>query len=134
MTVAVLNADAKSVACCTERDIDFSFVRGTGPGGQHRNTTNSCCVAKHRISGEQVRIDLRSQHQSKAMAIRVLAGRIEAKQSTFAHIRQNGIRKSQLGSGMRGDKIRTYRMQDNQVTDHRTGRKMKLDRWLKGEW
>lgn len=134
VTVAVLNADSQGSANLNERDIAFNYVRGTGPGGQHRNTTNSCCVATHKPSGERVRIDLRSQHQSKAMAVRVLAGRLEAQRANATHSQQNGIRKSQVGSGMRGDKIRTYRTQDNQVTDHRTGRKSKLDRWLKGDW
>lgn len=134
VTVAVLNVDSCGHTDLNERDIEFSYVRGTGPGGQHRNTTNSCVIAKHRPSGEQVRIDLRSQHQSKAMALRVLSARLDAAQAQRSHNHQNGIRKAQVGSGMRGDKIRTYRTQNNQVTDHRTGRKLKLDQWIKGEW
>lgn len=134
VTVAVLNADAEVTVALNEHDIEFTFVRGTGPGGQHRNTTNSCCVATHKPSGERVRIDLRSQHQSKAAAVRVLAGRLEAKRAEQSHHATNGERKAQLGTGCRGDKVRTYRAKDNQVTDHHTGQKLRLDRWLKGEW
>lgn len=115
-------------------DIDFIYTRGSGPGGQHRNKTESCVVATHRPTGTRVRIDMRSQFQSKAMAIRVLASRVAELAQTQAANRANETRKTQIGSGMRGDKIRTYRSQDNQVTDHRTGQKLRLDRWLKGEW
>lgn len=134
VTVAVLDADANMAHPLKESEIDFSYVRGTGPGGQHKNTTNSCVIAKHRPTGQQCRIDLRSQHQSKAMAIRVLAARVDALKRGQLSDERNGKRREQVGSGMRGDKIKTYRTQDNQVTDHRTGQKLRLDRWMRGEW
>lgn len=134
VTVAVLNANAMIAHPLRESDIDFSYVRGSGPGGQHRNTTNSCVVAKHRPSGQQVRIDLRSQHQSKAMAIRVLAARVDALNQGRLGSERNDVRREQVGSGMRGDKVRTYRTQDNQVTDHRLNQKWRLDKWMRGEW
>lgn len=133
VTVAVLPLRAQINGLALS-DIDFAYTRGSGPGGQHRNKTESCVIATHRPSGERVRIDLRSQHQSKAMAIRVLAARITEKQEDRRMVAENADRKAQIGSGMRGDKVRTYRSQDNQVTDHRTGQKFRLDRWLKGEW
>lgn len=68
------------------------------------------------------------------MALRVLAARVEEVQVNRVWEQQNQTRREQIGSGMRGDKIRTYRTQNNQVTDHRTGAKWKLDRWMKGEW
>lgn len=134
VTVAVLDADVCLAHPIKESDIDFSYVRGTGPGGQHRNTTNSCVIARHKPTGQQVRIDLRSQHQSKTMAIRVLAARVDAVRRGQVFSERNDVRREQVGSGMRGDKVRTYRTQDNQVTDHRTGQKRRLDLWLRGEW
>lgn len=115
-------------------DVEFAYTRGSGPGGQHRNKTESCVIATHRPTSNRVRIDMRSQFQSKAMAIRVLASRVNESAQARAANRANETRKNQIGSGMRGDKVRTYRSQDNQVTDHRTGQKFKLDRWLKGDW
>lgn len=134
VTVAVLDADAGIAHPIKESEIEFSYVRGTGPGGQHRNTTNSCVIAKHKSTGQQVRIDLRSQHQSKAMAIRVLAARVDAVKRGQILSERNDTRRGQVGSGMRGDKIRTYRTQDNVVTDTLTGRKRRLDLWMRGEW
>lgn len=49
-------------------------------------------------------------------------------------VNQNNNRKAQIGSGMRGDKIRTYREQDDLVTNHITGKKMSLEKWRKGSW
>jgi len=49
-------------------------------------------------------------------------------------VAQNNDRKTQIGSGMRGDKIRTYREQDDRITDHRTNKKFSLAEWVKGNW
>lgn len=133
MAVLPLQA-ANVVPGIDEKDVSFTYTRGSGPGGQHRNKTESCVTAVHRPSGLQARVDLRSQHQSKAMALRVLAARVKEAEVSRVGERQNQTRREQIGSGMRGDKIRTYRTQDNLVTDHRTGAKWKLDRWMKGEW
>lgn len=64
----------------------------------------------------------------------ILASRLEALQQDQTHQKLNGSRKDQVGSGQRGDKIKTYRVRDNQVVDHRTGKKTPLDRWLSGYW
>jgi peptide chain release factor 1 len=131
--VAVLRLDS-AVEELDLKDVAFAYARGSGPGGQHRNKTESCVIAVHVPTGARVRIDLRSQHQSKAMALRVLSARIADEAVDSARRRTNKTRQAQIGSGMRGDKIRTSRSQDNQVTDHRTGQKWSLDRWLKGDW
>lgn len=133
VTVAVLRLSQQSGGL-NLREVEFAYTRGSGPGGQHRNKTESCVIATHRPSGAKVRIDMRSQHQSKAMAIRVLESRLLEIQCERRNSHENQTRKTQIGSGMRGDKVRTYRSQDNQITDHRTGQKFRLDRWLRGEW
>ena len=135
VTVVVLDPHDPSVVALNERDVDIVTTRGSGPGGQNRNKTESCVIATHRASGVQVRIDNeRSQHQNKAIALRMLATKLAAVERERCETDRARERKEQAGSGMRGDKVRTYRSQDDQVTDHRTGQKWKLSRWMKGDW
>ncbi len=83
----------------------------------------------------QVRIDNeRSQHQNKALAIRVIKTRIGELEDTKRTKEHNDLRRQQVGNGMRGQKIRTYREKDNLAVDHRTGEKHRLDVWRRGEW
>ena len=135
VTVAVLDPDAVMGQALNYSDVDIVTTRGSGPGGQNRNKTDSCVIATHRPTGIAVRIDNeRSQHQNKAMAYKVLAARLyEAERERIAAAREND-RRQQVGSGMRGDKVRTYRTQDDQVNDHRTGQRWRLQDWVKGIW
>lgn len=135
VTVAVLDPDVAVGQALNQRDVDITTTRGTGPGGQNRNKTDSCVIAVHRPSGMTVRIDNeRSQHQNKAMAFKVLAARLyEAERDKVAAEREKD-RRQQVGTGMRGDKVRTYRTQDDQVNDHRTGQRWRLQDWTRGIW
>jgi peptide chain release factor 1 len=77
---------------------------------------------------------MRSQHQSRTIALKVLAAKL-AEDAASKQLSERGQeRRQQVGSGQRGDKIRTYREQDDRVTDHKTGRIWKLSKWRKGEW
>ena len=115
-------------------EIHIREQRGSGPGGQHRNKTNSCIVATHKPTGISVKIDARSQYQSKRMALSILSSRIaDINKKEILNLRDQD-RKNQFGCGKRGDKIRTYRFQDDQVTDHRTGETWNLKSWLRGIW
>ena len=135
VTVAVLNPDVVVGNAIDPRDVEITTTRGSGPGGQNRNKTESCVIAIHKPTGFQVRIDNeRSQHQNKAVAMKVLAARLYETESERQFAARSQERKQQVGSGQRGDKIRTYRTQDDVVTDHRTGQKLNLGKWLKGEW
>lgn len=109
-------------------------TRGSGPGGQNRNKVESCIVATHKPTGLSVRIDTRSQYQSRKIALQVLTARLSELDRFKKLIDQNKDRKTQIGSGMRGDKIRTYREQDDLIIDHQSGKKMSLSHWLKGNW
>lgn len=135
VTVAILDPDDVQGHQLDLRDIDVTTARGSGPGGQNRNKTESCVIITHRPTGLQVRIDNeRSQHQNKALAFKVLAARLyDADRERQVSVK-NSDRKQQVGSGQRGDKVRTYRTQDDQVTDHRTGTKLRLSKWIMGEW
>ena len=133
ITVAVLHLQ-DSLVSLDMKDVEIETTRGTGPGGQHRNTTDSCVVARHRPTKIQVRVDMRSQHQSRRMALTILAAKIRELNTSAAVDEANKKRKDQIGSGQRGDKIRTYRTQDDQVKDHRTGKRMSLETWISGRW
>jgi peptide chain release factor 1 len=135
VTVAVMDPDAIAGQLLDYRDVEIVTARGSGPGGQNRNKTESCVVATHRPTGLQVRIDNeRSQHQNKAMAYKVLAARLYEAERERLDAQRRQDRQQQVGSGQRGDKVRTYRTQDDQITDHRTGVKSRLSRWYNGDW
>ena len=81
-----------------------------------------------------MRIDMKSQHQSRALALRILAERLADKQEVHRLGKRSKKRKEQVGSGQRGDKVRTYRVRDDRVVDHVSGRKWKFSKWIRGEW
>lgn len=112
--------------------MEIQTTRGSGPGGQNRNKVESCVLAIHRPTGLSVRIDGRSQLNNKKIALQILATKLEDQHSEQQQETTNRDRKDQVGSGQRGDKIRTYRVRDNIVIDHRTGQKCQLSRWLDG--
>ena len=133
VTVAVLDPEA---ACepLAPSEVLIRTARGSGPGGQHRNKTESCVTATHVPTGISARIDLKSQHQSRAVALRVLAAKIAEMRANGSATDRNDSRRRQVGSGMRGDKVRTYREQDDRVSDHRSGRSWSLEQWRRGRW
>jgi peptide chain release factor 1 len=135
VTVAVLDPDAPAAATVRPADVDITTTRGSGPGGQKRNKTETCVIATHRPTGVTVRVDNeRSQHDNRRLAMQLLGARVAAAAHEAHTTRLNANRAEQVGSGERGDKIRTYRVRDDQVTDHRTGRKWRLAVWMRGEW
>lgn len=115
-----------------EKDLDWKFTRGTGPGGQHRNKTDSCVNLTHIPSGIKVRIDGRSQASNKVDALFVLKARLKEHQDNKVYSKQANIRKEQVGSGMRGDKIRTIRVKDNRVVDHKLNKKITYKEYSRG--
>jgi peptide chain release factor 1 len=134
ITVAVLPEPFFAEITVCEKDLVWSTCRGTGSGGQKRNKTESTVVLKHLPTGIQVRCETtRSQLKNRELALLLLRARLwEAAQARLSQQRASQ-RKQQQGSGMRGDKRRTIRCQDGQVTDHVTGRKWELRAYLRGE-
>lgn len=111
------------------------MARGTGPGGQHRNKTESAVVLTHTPTGTVVRCQSeRSQLRNKQSALAVLRARLWQAQQAKDAASVNGQRRQQIGSGMRGDKRRTIRCQDGVVTDHVLGKRWRLREYLNGEW
>lgn len=132
VTVAVLVEPLDSQIQIPERDIDVRTTRSGGPGGQHANKTDSAVIMTHRPTGISVRVETKSQHRNREIAFGILRARIfELEESRIAK-KRNSQRRSQVGSGMRGDKVRTIALQRDQVTDHRTGRSMSAKKYLRG--
>jgi peptide chain release factor 1 len=120
VTVAVLPEAEEVDVELKPEDLDISVCRASGPGGQGVNTTDSAVQIIHKPTGVTVRCaDQRSQQKNKARAMTVLRSRLlEAKIAEEA-AKYAQARKSQIGTGERNEKIRTYNFPQNRVTDHR---------------
>jgi len=133
VTVAVLREPTAAEVCLDERDLEFKTCRGSGAGGQHRNTTDSAVQLTHKPTGIQVRVESeRSQHQNKDTARSILRARLQEAEEARLLGGRNKKRQSQVGSGMRGDKRRTIAVQRDQVTDHVTGKTVSVKQYLRG--
>jgi peptide chain release factor 1 len=135
VTVAVLPEVAERALEIPERDLAWATCRASGAGGQHIQKTDSAVQLTHLPTGLQVRCQSeRSQRQNKATALATLRARLGALARAGAEAARAAQRRSQIGSGMRGDKRRTVRCQDGTVIDHLTGRSWRLRDYVRGEW
>lgn len=108
-------------------------TRGTGNGGQHKNTTDSCVVVTHNATGLKVVRDGRNQHKNKEDALKELKKRVNDFYRT-GHLEESvEERRDQIGKGDRGDKRRTYRVKDSLVVDHITNKTASLKDILRGK-
>lgn len=135
VTVAVL-PEAEDVDIeVDQNDLRIDVYRSSGPGGQSVNTTDSAVRITHVPTGLVVSCqDEKSQHKNKAKAMRVLRSRLLEKMKAEQSAERASDRKSQVGTGDRSGRIRTYNFPDNRVTDHRINMTLySLDRILEGD-
>jgi len=120
VTVAVL-PEAEEVDVEIKPDeLDITVCRASGPGGQGVNTTDSAVQILHKPTGLIVRCaDERSQIKNRAKALKVLRSRLLEKKVAEENAKYAAERKSQVGTGERNERIRTYNFPQNRVTDHR---------------
>jgi peptide chain release factor 1 len=119
VTVAVMPEAEEVDVSINPSDLRIDVYRSSGAGGQHVNTTDSAVRITHIPTGVVVACqDERSQHKNKAKALKMLQSRILAARVEKQRAEMSKLRKDQVGTGDRAEKVRTYNFPQNRITDH----------------
>ena len=133
ITVAILDNHSYKDVEISMNEIKIETTRGTGNGGQHKNSTDSCVVMTHISTGIKVVRDGRSQITNREDAYKEIKRRVNEYYRTGFLNDESEVRKEQVGDGTRSDKRRTYRVKDGVVTDHVTNKTIQIKDLLKGK-
>ncbi len=135
VTVAVLPEAEEVDVEVNETDLRIDVYRASGAGGQHVNKTESAVRITHIPTGIVVAMqEEKSQHKNKAKAMKILRARMYERERASLHATRAADRKSQVGTGDRSERIRTYNFPQGRVTDHRINLTLyKIDRVMMGE-
>jgi peptide chain release factor 1 len=136
VTVAVLPEAEEVDVQVNESDLRVDVYRASGAGGQHVNKTESAVRITHIPTGIVVAMqEERSQHKNRAKAMKILRARMYESQRADLHATRSADRKSQVGTGDRSERIRTYNFPQGRVSDHRINlTSHKIDRVMQGEF
>jgi peptide chain release factor 1 len=135
VTVAVLPEAEEVDVQIDEGDLRIDVYRASGAGGQHVNKTESAVRVTHIPTGIVVAMqEEKSQHKNKAKAMKILRARMYEQQRASLHATRAADRKSQVGTGDRSERIRTYNFPQGRVSDHRINLTLyKIDRVMQGD-
>lgn len=137
VTVAVLGSDAEIDVRLFLREPEHFRVEwfsGSGAGGQHRNKHQNSARLFHIPTGIKQERQGRSKESNLADAKEAIIAELDRRVEAARHGFVSADRRQQVGSGMRGDKIRTYRFQDDTVVDHRTGKQARCGLVMRGQF
>lgn len=137
VTVSVLEQEARTTPTMydqrTRDDFSYRWFGATGAGGQHANKHHNSLELTHIPTGLSIKAQGRSRPANEKTAMPALLAKLDAMRDGEDASNANDVRATQIGSGMRGDKRRTYRFRDDAVEDHVTGRRVSARRFMRGD-